>query len=698
MNNFKSVGITTQFIQDHVAKAKFRLRNDAKFRAELDSEFEINKVIEIEALETKGSICKVGKYEASPNFLDLVAKNADPVVLQEVMSTNFTNYQALKAVACEVYANFIGIAQEDGNIAKVLNLKDHIQNLHEFGDPSAFGHALTGDLKGVADLYVVKTPISSDSLRDSAHELFVGLIVMNEMRKYLPNFMFTFGGFSCGTPRIDPVSRKVITWGGSGDLKIPWVLYEPITPSVSFRKYVKSCSVSEFYSCFTQFLYATEIAFQKCGWTHYDAHDGNWLIENKHIPGLGEIYSIPYARSTGTRYVSATRIAVAIDYGQATVNYKGRPHGMQAKGLRSYGMRSGPSPLHDVYKLLMFLGSRVQNVNKPVYRELQKLFKFFNDTEDFDYCLKHQGPATDLYYIYPNTEYTMSRTIGELIDYADAVWDLDGIVSSTPLYDELRCTSCYTFAGVIRDSGVFSADFIFSADTFEKFYDVAIYMSKHSVNQYDRLVETFDYSAAKDKFQARCHKELNKISVNKDLIQPAVVSDNPNKLATKTAEKGHILTHLKLFELVGAYEDLELLLKIGSSLATVFQDSSLITQIATWRSTLATTEPTIRNQIHIARVNYQQMYKVINTDLWNRLYNKPFPWYITSAGDIETLVTRFKRDTAELFVEARLPAALFKTSTVPKLKNLARGLYPKDSKLKIVKDRNGRVTDVSYNK
>ena len=400
---------------------------------------------------------------------------------------------------------------------------------------------------------------------------------------------------------------------------------------------------------------------------------------------------------------------------------------MQAKSLRAYGVRSGPSPLHDVYKLLMFLASRASATNKPVYRELEKIFRFFNDTEDFAYCLREQSPAKGYYYIYPNTEYTLSRTIGEFLNYAERAWNLNEIVSDTPLHDELRCTSCYTFAGVLRGSNTFSANFITSANSFEKFYDVAIYLSKHGVSHYDELVQSFDYAAAKDKFRERCQREAFKIQVHKDMIQPLVTLNDPKKLGTKAAEKGHILAHLHLFELVSAYESLELLLKIGVSVATVFQDTDLVNEIGSWRKALRDAEPAIRAQIQTARTNYQRIYKIISTDAWMRVYEKPFPWYSVSAGDIETLVTRFKRDTSELFKEARLPAALFvpsiqnmTTKSVPvvqpesprRSKNLVRNspaysptpkssvsptrsLYPEDSKLNIAKDRNGRVTDIS---
>jgi hypothetical protein len=719
MSSFQAVGITTKFIQDYIAKATRRLQTDRQLVATLDAEFEENTAVELDALETKGSICRVGKHEASPIFLELAQKDANPTVLKQVMTEDFTDYEAMKALACAVYANFIGLTQEDGNIAKVLDLKDHIQNLHEFGSPSAYGHALTGELKGVADLYVNKTPVSPDAVKDSLHELFVGLMVMNKMRKICPNIVFFYGGIRTGGPKIDPVTRKVVSWSDRDTVKIPWLIMEPIVPSVSFGTYVETCTVPQFFSTFYQFLLTTEIAADLYGWTHYDAHDGNFLIEEVSIPELGEVFSIPYPRQSGTVYVTSDARLVFIDFGQSTVNYNGKPRGMNSKSLRAYGVRTGPSPLHDVYKLLMFLAVRAQRTNPKVYYELEKAFRFFNATEDFEYCLEAQSPAAGIYYIYPATQRTLSRTIQEFIDYVSGVWNLEGVVTAKPLYNELRCTDCYTFTGVLKESGVFSAAFVTQAQTFQEFYDIATYLSKYGDNSYDILVKNFEYAEAREKFRLRCQKEKDTLEANLDITSPQVNAGNPASLATRAAEQAHKLAQIKLFVLVSTFEDLSLLLKIGSSVAIVFQDAALLEEIKGWRQQLQSAEPIVRKRISEARATYLAIYEMIESSRW-RPYATAFPWYRISAGDVEGLGQRFKQDSGELFVESRLPAALIETvaaqpkrkpaskekSVSPRRKSPAveavapssppkvQTLFPPNSPLRINTNRGGEVTSV----
>jgi len=719
MKKFSSIGVTTAVIKEYVAYMTRELKTNVALQQKIKQDFELSEAIELDAIETKGSLCKVGGHEVTDSFLEVLQKNPDPVVLKEIMTDNFFDYEAMKAVGCSVYSVFIGIAEESGNVAKMLSLKDTIKNLHKFGSASAYGHALTGGLKDTKDLYVLKTPVSEGTAQDSLHELFIGLLVMNNMRKYCPNFVFTYGGFRCASPQIDPKTKEVKSWCMPHDVKIPYVIYEPITPSMSFGTYVEKCSIPQFYSLWFQFLFSTDIASEKFGWTHYDAHDGNFLVEEIDVAGLGKRFSIPYPTRGGkSLYVASERRLVAIDFGQSTVNYNGRAHTMRDKGLRAYGMRNGPHPLHDVYKLLMFLGASTKRANNmPVYRELEKLFRFFNDSETFASCLESQSPQKGYYYILPALDWILNYNIGNVIAYAESIWDVSNIVTTEPNFNVLECTSCYTFAGVLKESGTFSKNFVTSAHSFADFYDVATYLSKYAIDHYEELVKSFDYQKAKKDFVASIVKEIEVVQRLKNFEQATVLPGNIRALATAAAEKSHAQSQLNLYELVSAYEDVELMAKIGINVATIFQDAALIKEIKDYRLIIKNSEPAIRKQISQANLNYQKIHEIITMPKWLYTYERAFPWYSNAAGNVVGLKSRFNKDVNDLFVETRLPAVLLNivpekiliTEEVEPVKPVVvkrveginierepkRNLYPDNPKLLINRARNGQVISLA---
>lgn len=708
----KTIGFaTTRYIVEAVRLAKAKLA-EPNVRKAIIAELDELEIVELQEVEGNSSVCTIGNIEHSEKSLELLQTNPDPVILKDFLTERLSDYNTLKAIGCVVSATFIGIATADGNVARSLALKDSITNLHRIGSSSAFGYAMTGDYKNESDLYVIKSPAGKDAVEDSLHELFIGLRVMNDARKYIPNFVFTFGGIRYGAPVIDDNTKAIVGWSEGVNSKVPIVIYEPITPSVSLEDYAQECSLTEFKGLFRQALRATEFAANKYGWTHYDLHPGNLLVREVDIGDIGDTFQIPYPTPSGaTEYVTASNILTFIDYGQSTADYKGVAHPMRAVSFRAFGVRNGPHPLHDVYKLVCFLGSYIRKNTKvkATYEFLRHCFTFFNNQESFESALDAQSPSAGLYYILPATAEILAFTVSDFIAYLDASDEFSAVISDKPTLNLLACTDCYTFAGTLIKSGLYSNDLLTGVHTLEAFYDRAVWLMKNKLTeQYQTLVDNFDYSAAKERYSARIAKDL--ATINKYLKTPMLdIPQRVEDIATRSAHTSIVNNHLALFSIVSSYEDVEALSKVARQVATIFQDRPFIEKIEATLKDISLHSSKIKKMVDNGEAVYAGIYKITKMSGW-KFYEDKYPWYYGSASNIVGLADRFHRDEEDLFKPLPLAAALVPVAAPvevaprsprraapaqPPVQQANDDLYPANSALVYQRDKQGKIVGVT---
>jgi len=647
--------IRTEDIQEYVEIMRSRLNKNTPLGRKLVNNFAELEEIERHAIETRATVCQAGGVVPSDKQLDAIEHLTDPNKIKQIMNQQFYNYDVMKAVACSVYSVFYGISEEQQNLGRLFYLKEQVKNLHQIGEESAFGVALTGELKDAKDMFVLKAPRTEDGVADLEHELFIGLFITNQLRKLIPNFAFVYGGLRCAKPQIDEKTKEVISWCDVGESKVPYIIYENITPSESFSEHVKKCSVKQFYSLFMQFILATTVAYDTVGWTHYDSHGGNWLVRKNTVPGLSKTFCIPYSGKTGkVLYVTSESILTAIDYGQSTGKYNGKNHGVGSLNLRAYGLTDGGWPLHDVYKLMMFLASDCANSgNKAVLKELEKLFRFFNKGEGFLQALDAQKPGRDgLYYIFPPLIDTIQYTMGDVLEHCMKVWNLGDVISETPQHDLLECSeSCYTFRAVLKNRSDFAAKM--EVSTFPEFYDAALYLHRYSLDHYDDLIKNFKYETAKKQFLSQVNGELENL---KKYTNSKSVDLRGKKLSTVPVLRQAMENQKNLFHLVSSFENLEILTKIGTSVARVFRDDSLYSDLRKIEKSLVSYEGAMEREINLANENYKYIYSIITKPDW-KIFRRTYSWYENSAGDVVALGIRYEKIKRDLFKEIQLPAS-----------------------------------------
>lgn len=613
--------------------------------------------------------------------------------LKSDMGEQYYSYDAAKSIGCVVSSIYYTLLEDHGNLAHLADIKHEIRGLKKIGDPSVSGNAIAGGIGDAKDLYVIKTPQTREGTTDLLHELFVGIFGINSLRKSVPNFAMIYYGAKGPMPSIVDGKVKIPDDLGNG---VQYVIYENIANSQPMSKYITNGTAKEFLSVFMQFLYSLDYAAAAIGFTHYDAHTGNVLA--RPVEGLNT-FSIPYLDPVTQRtvYVTSNVISTVIDYGRTSIKYKGIDYGCSDNDLSQFGVKAGVNPLYDVYKYLMFIGYDFlrRNSNSPVIDEAARIFSYFNDKEDYLYCVEKQR---DTFYCFLPSASNANMTLRGLIAHVHAVCDLSGVVTKKPLYTVLDCSSkgsCIAFQGLLKEARLSKEP----PKTILEFYDVA--SSTKNKSKYEELVAGFDYNGAKKEFKRSLEHEMNLFSsyINSEQLRriPAL-----GKVTALTLRDRAIYEALEsgfnyLLSAVSSYETIELWFKVAEAVATVFQDQNFANYVNVGRDKLRSYNASLMKSVEVVRRNYSQMRSIIEEDLWLELYHQKYPWYRDSSSTIVGLVNRFKRDEEDLFTPLMLPSVMLpssraetKQATAPKKSEpMTLSVLPSNRKTKLVRTTEG---------
>lgn len=657
---------------------------------------EIKLQEQIRALSTRSSI-------ASPDEMKrCLPSNVDIETLRIDAAKDFYSYSAVEALGCAVGAVFYGISEDHGDVAHVANLKSEIRGIHKVGGPSVSGHALAGGIGDSEDLYIVKVPQRQDSERDLSHELFAAINGINSLRKGkngkpgVPNFAMVLAGAVC-SPAVISEDKTATVCSGVGD-KVQYTIYENIAPATTLAKYIVTADVYEFLSVYSQKLRSLDIASHYIGYTHYDDHTENNMMRT--TDKLGK-FSIPYEVPGTDRieYVTANAVCTAIDYGMCSIQYNGDSYGAYDAGMTAYGVKGGPNPLHDAYKVLMFMGRDLLKAGKgkgAVFQEAAKIFRYFNRYESFESCVVNQGPESDLYYSFIPGPGTNDLSLAGLIDHVSSVCDLNGIVTAEPIHPVLACGGkgsihphdrCFTFQGEINKAEKAKT----TPDSFLEFYDVYL----HTDNKAD-LVKKFDYEKAKKHFLNLLREEIELLERNlkgKELASVPAIEPGVTEGMLRSDDLVNTLSKgfAQVLTAVSAYENGSTWLKIGENVSTLYQDQETVDKIQSMRQEIESNNAKISEAVGVYRSNYRNMTPVIESDRWINLLHSYYPWYRDSSSAIIGLVDRINGDQSHLYVPLQLPAAIVpnthgtnRDSLLPPKRRTTMVRTPEGNPLKVV--------------
>ena len=268
-------------------------------------------------------------------------------------------------------------------------LREHLWQLHssksDWGkrtqrlSSGSYGITLTGTLFNNPDIkFVIKQSRDTnlDAIKLSIVEYFTGCGIVNNFRKYCPNYCYTLGSFLCGdmkdnTGKLCDNNKKPIT---------PVLCYEYID-GTTFNSAIGVIPL------ITQLLLALEIGQREARFCHYDLS-----VDNVMVTKQSHKFSI-LLDDKEFRFDSP--IAKIIDYGMSCAKYKGKT--IFSSNLPPKYRRNGY--LVQGFDALMFLISAYEYSNNYIDKELIKIaLDTILDIDSTKFIKDIKSKVADIYY------------------------------------------------------------------------------------------------------------------------------------------------------------------------------------------------------------------------------------------------------------------------------------------------------------
>lgn len=195
-------------------------------------------------------------------------------------------------------------------------------------------------------MFLIKTP-KHKNIDNLIHEAFIGITCLNNLKKYIPNFMYVYSYFKC--PNMKIIENEIFSNCSEGD-NVDQLIIEYIYPSCALYDLTdtfKDISDIDMLLIFVQVINAINLAHVKYGYTHYDLHGGNVLVKK-----YNEKLSITAYDSNLNEigYINSNYIAYIIDFGNSRVNLDGISFGKL--GLEEFNVDKYNSfPMYDIFRL-----------------------------------------------------------------------------------------------------------------------------------------------------------------------------------------------------------------------------------------------------------------------------------------------------------------------------------------------------------
>lgn len=155
----------------------------------------------------------------------------------------------------------------------------------------------------------------------------------------IPIFQQTYTFINCSRPIYNDMD--VISFCTVDE---PGVIISQKINGPLLTEWVKKATRDDILIVLIILLYNLDMIHSKTGFTHYDLHTGNVIVET---------YPDKFSFRIADKYVSSRFVPKIIDFGLARIEIGGTVFHHQ--GLESVGITSEPNIMYDVYKLIMFL-------------------------------------------------------------------------------------------------------------------------------------------------------------------------------------------------------------------------------------------------------------------------------------------------------------------------------------------------------
>ena len=538
-----------------------------------------------EILVSNNQICS----KDTLNSLKERITNLKPNILKKDVTQKFYNADIMKAAMCTIDSIIYAPPDEIGTSYHNNLINEYITNLRQIGTESKNGYAMLGNFDGLKDFFVDK--VSRDPTNDTlVHELVVGLYGTNKLRQYIPNFSYIYGGLKCSPPLIDPVTKKVIYSCLDNKNLVNYVLYENVAPAIDISTYVRTSSSAQFLNVFMQALYSLRLANKLIDYTHYDLHAENLLIREPKLD-KGKIFQIPYETENGTEYLRTNVISTFIDYGYSHIKtediidedkkiiLKGQHFGVHGR-IQASIFPNRSWIIYDAYRLLMdCLRDAYNEQNKGVIREISKIFKFFNKTDDPVQFLLDGVPG-----MLPLIDKTENLQLDDLIIYIRSVCNCN-FINKNPTSDPiLDCDSlCATEEKILSDIGLTGEVKI--PNEIIQFNNLKItFEQQNKTNELEYLINNYQYNQNIDEFLDELDRQFDELTCKifdfYDNDSPDISKIPNNILFTFDSMSEIRQIYINIGDILNLIDKINFYINSGISVATLYNDNDTINYIS----------------------------------------------------------------------------------------------------------------------
>jgi ubiquinone/menaquinone biosynthesis C-methylase UbiE len=314
-------------------------------------------------------------------------ENIDEKVVDNILSQKYmkgNNLDILKSMFNTVLMHHVDSDDNSSSGLKLPYLDNSIINLlNSFKLASlkntSEGFAVLSNFKSIDEMVIIKTAKNKSNNFDILYEYFIGSIGINKLRNLIPNFAYTLAIFKCSPLNINNNEIKDNTFcNGKDSNNRFYVVYEKI-PGISLDTYLDKITLNDIphiISYILQIILSLQVAQQEIGFVHYDLHTDNIMLRK-----LKEPIVVDYNINNKIYKIETDSIPTIIDYGFSHFSYGEIQFGMVDMpniGIKPTKTAKG----YDLYKILMFILSKLYNKNSIIFEEISWIVEYYDDKED----------------------------------------------------------------------------------------------------------------------------------------------------------------------------------------------------------------------------------------------------------------------------------------------------------------------------
>lgn len=256
---------------------------------------------------------------------------------------------------------------------------------------------------GYRDLLILKT---SQDFSDLGREALIGMLAINPLRRFIPNFVHTYAVTDCASSV--PIGNRVIGFCAEQGFHHLYV-YQEFIQGVDLHTYMANriIPVEVIARIYLQVVNAINLASSSFGFTHYDLNARNILIQE-----LDSTITIPIYHNGNISYLPTTQLARIIDFGLSHIDLGVISLGKE--GLTQYGIYPNLSyPITDAYRACLTMAILDQNPQNWSF--YQSILQLIDPSVSLDQRIAKPRRADDYFMAPLGLTLTINQLVGSLI-------------------------------------------------------------------------------------------------------------------------------------------------------------------------------------------------------------------------------------------------------------------------------------------